>query len=249
MQVGDTRQPRSLKAASTAVPSSGQGCIYTYLNDNGSAMCTRQQVAENRTLVTPNAASWYSLAERASVLPSQYGSGSSLNRLREQLHEHERPRALFAMIVAKRGWYRRISFPDSTGTLGSIVDVSRNRLGRLLAPQRRTGWFRISTSVTEHANRKPQDSNAGTDYLTWPLPEPSISATSFLLSVSIPPLNVPTLGVPMARCLLASLSVFPRLAFSNIIPFSLASRLRLSSLPAAFLAMPFLCENGMFRCA
>lgn len=77
---------------------------------------------------------------------------------------------------------------------------------------------------------------------------PCISITSRLLSVNIPPLNLPTLGAPIPLCLLLSIvSFLPLVTFSRMTPFSLASFLRLSSLPEALAAIPFLWDIGMFR--
>lgn len=75
-----------------------------------------------------------------------------------------------------------------------------------------------------------------------------MSATSFLLSFSIPPWNLPIFGAPMPLCLLLLSLLLPLVTFSRIMPFSWACRLRVSSLSADFARMPFLCVNGMFCC-
>jgi len=70
---------------------------------------------------------------------------------------------------------------------------------------------------------------------------------SFLLNFSVPPENFPTPGPPTPLSLFPSLLFFI-LAFSKMIPFSLASFLLVSSFSVFFAIMPFRCDIGIFSC-
>lgn len=82
-----------------------------------------------------------------------------------------------------------------------------------------------------------------------PLFGPSISSTSLLLNLNVPPLNLPTAGAPTPLSLLFPFASPPfPLTLSNTIPFSLASDLLVSSLTAAFFIIPLRCDSGIFSC-
>lgn len=76
-----------------------------------------------------------------------------------------------------------------------------------------------------------------------------IPTRSRLLSRSVPPANFPIDGAPIPRSL--RLLAFPldlNVGFSRIIPFSRASRLRVSSLFVAFACIPTQWDFGIFCC-
>lgn len=78
---------------------------------------------------------------------------------------------------------------------------------------------------------------------------PSISWISFLLNFNVPPENLPTAGAPTPLSLFPSLLFLPFiLALSRMMPFSFASRLRLSSRSVSFATIPFRCVMGIFSC-
>ena len=73
---------------------------------------------------------------------------------------------------------------------------------------------------------------------------PSISLTSFLLNLSVPPFIFPTVGPPTPESL--SLSLLLTVFFSSTMPLSLASLRRVSSFVLAFASMPLRCASGIF---
>jgi hypothetical protein len=72
---------------------------------------------------------------------------------------------------------------------------------------------------------------------------------SLRLSLSVPPRNLPTAGVPTPRSRFPISLRLPLLAFSSMTPFSCASFLRASSRAVALASIPLLCDSGIFRCA
>ena len=78
---------------------------------------------------------------------------------------------------------------------------------------------------------------------------PLISCISLRLSLSVPPANLPTAGVPTPRSRFPISFRLPLLALSSMTPFSCASFLRISSRAVALALMPLLCDSGIFCCA
>ena len=78
---------------------------------------------------------------------------------------------------------------------------------------------------------------------------PCRSSISRRLSLNVPPANFPTEGPPTPRSrLLLTLLFDDKAGFSSIIPFSLASRRRVSSFLSALSWMPFRWDIGIFCC-
>jgi hypothetical protein len=84
--------------------------------------------------------------------------------------------------------------------------------------------------------------------LDKPFLGPSISKMSFLLNFKVPPKNLPTAGAPTPLSLLPPELFFSILAFSKIIPLSLASRRLFASLSLCLAIIPFRCAMGIFSC-
>jgi len=77
---------------------------------------------------------------------------------------------------------------------------------------------------------------------------PLISCISLRLSFSVPPANLPTVGVPTPRSRFPISLRLPLLALSSMTPFSCASFLRTSSRAVALALIPLLCDSGIFCC-
>lgn len=72
---------------------------------------------------------------------------------------------------------------------------------------------------------------------------------SWRLNLRVPPTNFPTDGVPTPRSrFFGSLRFEDDVGLSRIMPFSRASRRRISSLVVAFAEIPFLWDIGMLFC-
>lgn len=84
--------------------------------------------------------------------------------------------------------------------------------------------------------------------LLEPLFGPSISNMSFLLSFNVPFVNLPIPGAPTPLSLFLSLGFLPSLAFSRMMPFSLASFRLMSSFWVCFAIIPRRCAIGIFSC-
>lgn len=76
-------------------------------------------------------------------------------------------------------------------------------------------------------------------------PDPSTAAKSRLLRFKVPPANFPTEGPPTPRSRRPVFAFDLGAGFSRIIPFSLASRRRLSSFCVAFDLIPLRIEEGI----
>lgn len=75
-----------------------------------------------------------------------------------------------------------------------------------------------------------------------------MSLISLLLSFKVPSLNFPTVGPPTPRSLRTDLIFLSLASFSKMIPFSLASLLRVASFWLALAVIPLRCDKGILAC-
>ena len=78
---------------------------------------------------------------------------------------------------------------------------------------------------------------------------PWIACRSLRFNFNVPPVNLPTPGLPTPRSRRATLDLGPKEGRSNIIPFSFASALRFVSMAAALALIPLRCDSGIFVCS